>query len=163
MVNKKHIRTGWMTWDEIQPFREQLIDLELELMTVYHYPDWDIPRTYPEQKVQELEKHLQDGNTFFWGAVCGEILAGYYWAYIVPFIDRKRWYLRSVMFRKEYQGIGLGSIAIEEGLIKARAAGCDEAVTEYISSNQSAAKVYEKAGYRMARIEVVKRLGKRDG
>lgn len=152
------IKTGWMTWEEIQPYKEQLIDMELELMIRYHYPDWDIPRSYPEQKVGELEQRLRDGNTFFWGAVSQGILVGYYWAYTAPFINKKRWHLRSVMVRKEYQGMGLGETAIREGLQKAKSVGCDDAVTEYVPDNGNAARIYEKAGYEIARIEVVKKL-----
>ena len=152
------IKTGWMTWEEIQPYKEQLIDLELELMIQYHYPDWDIPRSYPELKVCELEQHIKNGNTFFWGAVSRGMLMGYYWAYTAPFINKKRWCLRSVIFRKECQGMGLGGMAIREGLQKAKSIGCDEAVTEYVPVNTNAARVYEKAGYEISRIEVVKKL-----
>lgn len=156
--NLEGIRTGWMSWDEIKPFQEQLVDLELELMIQYHYPDWDIPRSYPEQKVKELEQHLKDGNTFFWGVVSQGVLVGYYWAYTAPFIDKKRWCLRSLMIRKEYQGMGLGTLANKEGLKKAKSLSCDQAVTEYVPVNGNAARVYEKAGYEIARIEVVKNL-----
>lgn len=152
------IKTGWMTWEEIQPYKEQLIDMELELMIRYHYPDWDIPRSYPEQKVCELEQHLKDGNTFFWGAVSRNILIGYYWAYTAPFINKKRWYLRSVIVKEKYQAMGLGGMAIQQGLKKAKSEGCDEAVTEYVPANGKAARAYEKAGYEIIRIEVVKKL-----
>lgn len=153
-----HIKTGWMTWKEIEPYKEQLIDLELVCMTTYHYPDWNIPRLYPEKKVAELEQHLANGNTFFWGATSGDTLIGYYWAYTAQFIDKKRWCLRSTMFREEYQRIGLGTVAILEGLKKAVTVGCDEAVTEYVPNNIAAARVYEKAGYQVSRIEVIKKL-----
>lgn len=88
IIAGKEITTGWMTWEEIKPYKEQLIDLELDLMITYHYPDWDIPRSYPEQKVEELKQYLANGNTYFWGAVSGDILIGYYWAYTAPFIDK---------------------------------------------------------------------------
>lgn len=63
------------------------------------------------------------------------------------------------MFRKDYQSGGLGTTAISEGLKIAVSVGCNEAVTEYIPLNKAAAGAYEKAGYEISRIEVVKKLG----
>lgn len=157
-MENKNIKTGWMTWEEIEPYKEQLVELELKLMITYHYPDWNISRAYPEKKVDELKQHLADGNTYFWGATVGNKLVGYYWAYTAPFIDKKRWYLRSIIFCEDYQNCGLGTTAIEEGLKKAVSIGCNEAVTEYVPSNSAAARAYEKAGYQISRIEVVKKL-----
>lgn len=154
----KDLLTGWMTWDDIKPYEEQLIDLELILMVMYHYPDWDIPRSFPEQKVKQLEQHLSKGNTFFWGARFQNILVGYYWAYSEFLIDKKRWYLRSLMVREEFQGMGLGTLAINEGLLKAKNLECDEAVTNYAAFNTTAARAYKKAGYEISRIEVIKKL-----
>lgn len=154
----KGVISGWMSWDEIRPYKNQIVDLELELMISYHYPDWSIPRSYPEQKVNELEQHLLDGNTYFWGARFNDVLCGYYWAYTMTFINKKRWCLRSLIFRKEFQGYGLGSLAVNEGLSKAIDLECDEAVTEYVPFNVDAAHVYKKAGYMISRIEVVKKL-----
>lgn len=33
------IRSAWMSWEDLYPFKEQLIDMEHELMIKYHYPD----------------------------------------------------------------------------------------------------------------------------
>lgn len=153
------LKTGWMDWAMLEPYKSQLVELEFELMIKYHYPDWDIPRAYPEERVEALKEHMEKGNTFFWGVTKGNILVGYYWAYTVPFIDKKRWVLRSLLIQSEFQKHGLGVMAINEGLKKAREVGCDEAVTEYVPWNTSAARTYERAGYKISRIEVVKKIG----
>lgn len=152
------IETRWMRWEEIEPYKTQLIDLELELMIRYHYPEWEIPRSYPEDRVEALKNHLENGNTFFWGITKGDVLIGYYWAYTTLFIDRKRWVLRSLIVRPEFRKYGFGKRAIEEGLVKAKEIGCDEAVTEYVPWNDAAANSYKKAGYEISRIEVIKKI-----
>lgn len=146
----------WMNWDEIEPYINQLIELEYELITKYHYPDWDIPRSYPESRVLALKEHLKTGNTYFYGIVKGDELVGYYWAYSAPFINRKRWNLRSLMVKDGYRSCGFGSKMITLGLQKAKAVGCDDAATEYAAFNKGAGRAYDKAGYVVSRIEIVK-------
>lgn len=152
------IKTGWMTWEEILPFKEQLIDMELDLMITYHYPDWKIPRSYPEGSVERLESHLESGNTHFWGAVKDGQLIGYYWGYASMFIDKKRWNTRSIYFKPEAKGLGLGRMAMDAAHAKAKELGCDEAATEYVPFNKTMASLMEKCGYEITRIEVVKKL-----
>ena len=154
------IISKWVTWEELLPYKKQLIDMELELMIKYHYPDKEIPRSYPEQRVNSLQSYLESGSTFLWLSMDGEKLLGYYWAYISTFIDKKRWYLRSIMFRDEAKGLGLGSLAINEGLKKAVEQGCDEASTEYVPWNKTMESIIKTNGYVVTRIEVVKDLKK---
>ena len=155
---KEEIETKWLTWDEILPFKEQIIDMELDSMINYHYPDWNIPRSYPEERVNRLKQHLESGNTFFWAAFKGRKLFGYYWGYASQFIDKKRWNTRSIYFLPEVKGFGFGSKAIEEAHKKAIEIGCDEAATEYVPWNKPMAQMLEKYGYMPSRIEVVKKL-----
>ncbi len=161
-MNKSNlgITAGWMSWDEIEPFKKQLIELEQVLLVKYHYPDRYDGKLYCEKRVNMLEQYLANGNTYFWGAVHEQTLVGYYWAYTTQFIDKKRWCLSSLMIRDEYRKLGLGTLAIKEGLKMAKAVGCDEASTHYVPWNEAAAKAYQKAGYEITRIEIVKRLDK---
>ena len=152
------IESRWVSWEELLPFKEQLIDMELELMIRYHYPDKQIPRSYPEQRVNSLESYLKNGSTFLWMSTEGDKLLGYYWAYISSFIDKKRWNLRSIMFLDEAKGRGLGTLAVKEGLKMARLLECDEAATEYVPWNKTMEAVMMKSGYKVTRIEVVKEL-----
>lgn len=152
------IKSRWITWEELLPYKEQLIDMELELMIKYHYPDKLIPRDYPEQRVNSLEDYLKSGSTFLWVSTEGNKLLGYYWAYTSTFIDKKRWNLRSLMFIDEVQGKGLGSLAVKEGLKKARELDCDESATEYVPWNKIMEELMLKNGYKVTRIEVVKEL-----
>lgn len=148
----------WMSWDELTPYMEQLVELEIELTHKYHYPNMFIPRSFAEERVRGLELHMKNGNTYFWAITDGIQLLGYYWAYVSIFIDRKRWNLRSLMFRDELRGLGYGMKAIEVGLQKAHELGCDEAATEYVPWNKPMAQMLEKCGYMPSRIEVVKKL-----
>ena len=148
----------WMTWTEIVPYKQQLVDMELDLMHTYHYPDRLIPREYAEGAVDRLEGHLASGNTFFWGVVDGERLLGYYWGYSAMFIDSLRWHTRSVYFREELKGLGFGEKALCAGLEKAKEIGCKDAATEYVPFNKAMASLVNKCGYEITRIEVVTKL-----
>lgn len=158
MTINSEIITGWMDWEDIEPFKNQLIELEQILFTKYHYPDWYNGGEYCINHVNKLEQFLANGNTYFWGARRESELIGYYWAYTSQFVDKKRWCLSSLMIKDEYRMFGLGSLAIEEGFKMAKAIGCDEAATQYVSWNEAASRVYQKAGYKVTRYEVVKRL-----
>lgn len=147
-----------MTWEQIEPYKEQLVDMELKLMIDYHYPDWNIPRSYPESRVNGLKEHLADGDTFFWGAWSGCELLGYSWDYVAPFIDKKRWIRRSVYFREDSQSKGLGTKSLLAAIAKAKEIGCDEMSTEYVPQNEKMANLLKKNGFEVSRIEVVKKL-----
>ena len=152
--------TGFMTWEEILPYKEQIIDMELEVMIKFHYPDWNIPRSFSERKFAELEQHLADGNTYFWGAIRDGKLLGYRWAYTERFIDKLRWVGRSEMFLEEARGLGLGTMAQLAGMEKAMELGCDESETMYAPDNKPMAHILEKLGFEVTRIEVVKKFDK---
>lgn len=152
------LKTGWMEWNEIALYKDQLIVMERELIVTYHYPDWDISLSYLEQSVSRLEDHIKSGNTFFWGVRDVKTLYGYYWGYASLFIDIKRWNIRSMMFLPEVKGLGYGKMSMEAGHQKAIELGCTEAATEYAPFNDNMATFMEKMGYVVKRIEVVKKL-----
>lgn len=150
------IKQRWLSWIELIPFKEQLIDMELELMIKYHYPDRIIPRTYPEKRVANLKEYLESGNTFFWAATSGDKLLGYSWWYVSNFIDKKRYNLRSIFFLDDIKRQNLGSESIIAGLKHAKELGCDEVATEYASWNEPMANFMAKHGFVKTRIEVIK-------
>lgn len=152
------MQTKWLSWNEIIPYKEELVNLEYELIKEFHYPDREISMDYPSKSVENLKNYLESGTTFFWAALDNTKLAGYYWAYVSEFLGKKRWVLRSLIVKDEYKGLGLGKLAVQEGLIKAKEQGCFDAVTEYVPFNDKAGYLYEKAGYKISRIEVVKNL-----
>ena len=76
-INRDELWTGWMTWEQIEPYKEQIIDMEYDSMVTWHYPDWDLPRRFTEEKITGLQQHLANGNTWFWGAVYRGKLLGY--------------------------------------------------------------------------------------
>jgi dTDP-4-amino-4,6-dideoxygalactose transaminase len=152
--------TGWMTWEQIEPFKEQLIDWELEVMVKYHYPDKIINRDYPASRVENLKSYLESGNTFFWGAVENSKLVGYYWAYISDFLGYKRWNSRSSYTCESARGRGISKMAHKAALEKAMELRCDEAVSSYAHFNSAMAHIYQNLGYETSRIEIVKRLNR---
>ena len=160
LIMDNEVITRWMDWSDISVFRDQLVELEYTLMKKYHYPELEIPIGYCETSVANLEMHMKSGNTFFWGATKDSELVAYYWAYIAPFINRKRWVLRSLMIRDDYQRTGLGTVAMQCGLQKALELNCDEMATEYVPWNTAAAELYHKNGFEIRRLEVVKELNK---
>lgn len=150
--------TGWMTWEQIEPFMDKIVDMEYEDMTEYHYKNWSIPRSYCETKVNELKGHIESGNTFFWGAIDDNELVAYWWCYTAPFIDRKRLHIRSVMTLDKAKGKGLGKKGCEEVLKKAAEMGCDDISTHYVVENEAMAALMEMMGFKKTRIEVTKKL-----
>lgn len=157
-MNIEDIVTKWMVYEDIEPYKEQLVKMEYELITKYHYPDREISESYPRSRVEALEDYLKSGKTFFWGAVSEEGLIGYYWAYISDFLGKPRWNLRSLMIDSRYQHMGLGRIAMNAGLKKAKECGCYDAATEYVPDNIAAVELYRRMGYAVSRIEVVKKI-----
>ena len=69
-----------------------------------------------------------------------------------------RWNTRSNYISEEARGKGLGQRSYEEVLLKAKELGCKEAVSMYASFNKSAAHIYDKLGYDISRIEVIKQI-----
>ena len=105
-----------------------------------------------------VKEYLESGNTFFWGAIEDCKLLGYYWGYVSEFLGVKRWHTRSNYICEEARGKGLGQKSYEDALIKAKGIGCKEAASMYAAFNKSAAHIYEKLGYDILRIEVIKQL-----
>lgn len=62
------------------------------------------------------------------------------------------------MFSDSSKGLGLGTLAINEGLRKAKELNCDEAATEYVPWNKPMENLMRQNGYCVSRIEVVKEL-----
>lgn len=149
------LQIGWMSWEQILPFKEQLIDMELDCMIAFHYPDMAIPRSYPAQKADELEQHLASGNTYFWGVRSRERLLGYYWGYTTRFIDFLRWHTRSVYFLPEARNRGFGTEALKAACEKAAELGCKDISTMYAAQNKTMAHTLEKLGFKTTRIETV--------
>ena len=154
--------TGWMTWEQIEPFKEQLIDWELEVMVKYHYPDKVISRDYPASRVEYLKDYLDSGNTFFWGAVENGKLLGYYWAFVSDFLGYKRWQSRSSYTAESARGRGISKLAHQAALEKAIELNCDEAVSSYAYFNKAISHIYKNLGFKPSRIEIVKKLKKED-
>lgn len=150
--------TGWMTWEEIEPFKQQIVDWEEEVIVRWHYPDIELPRSFSEERVARLGEYLDSGNTFFWGAVKGGSLVGYYWAYISDFLFERTWNERSSYIREDMRGRGLGLKSKVAALEMARSKCCVKAKTMYAPFNGAQKRLFETLGYYVSRVEVVKKL-----
>lgn len=148
----------WMNWDEISLFKEQIVEMEIDLTKRFHYQDREVDRSYHEARVNLLEQYLKSGNTFFWGVQDGNLLACYNWSYITDFLGKKRWVMRSLMVREGYRSQGFGRMAVEESLKMAIKNECYDAATDYAPFNEKAGALYKKMGYEVTRIELVKKL-----
>jgi GNAT superfamily N-acetyltransferase len=152
------MKCGWMDWADIVPYREQLIEMEMDLMITYHYPDWNIPRSYVEKHVDALEQYIDSGNTFFWGVRDDKILYGYMWGYVSNFINIKRWNRRSTYFQNALRGKGFAMLGMEASLEKAKELGCNQMSTHYAVFNDRMKAFLEKSGFVETRVEMVKNI-----
>ncbi len=152
------IRIDWLSWTEIEPFRQKIIDWELEVIIKYHYPDRTIPRSFCEEKVEQLQEHLKNGNTFFLGIMDDGQLVGYYWGYFADFLFERTWFERTAFLSEDYRRRGLGLITKEMALKKAKEMNCIRSESMYAPDNISQKKIYERLGYNVSRVEVIKKL-----
>lgn len=153
---EKDLKYGWMNWEEIAPFRNQLVDMELDLMITYHYPDWDIPRSYVKTHVDSLKQYIANGNTYFWGVWDDKYLYGYFWGYVSAFIDKSRWNNRSTYFKEELKGKGYSALGMEASIRKAKEVGCDQIVTHYAAFNGRMGAFLKKYNFLPMRVEMVR-------
>lgn len=158
VIKDNNIWCGWMTWDQIYPFAEQIIDWEQEVIIKYHYPDKNIPRSFSEERVYRLKEYLSTGETFFWGAIEKGKLLGYYWAYISDFLFERTWNERSTYISEDARGKGLGLLSKKMGLEQARKTGCVVCKSMYAPFNNTQKHLFEKLDYNISRVEVYKKL-----
>lgn len=153
-----NIKTGWMSFSELEPYLAQLITMESDLLVTYHYPDRPTPTKYIERSVRGIEQHLANGNTYFYGIRDDETLYGYLWAYTATFIDELRWNEHSRYLREEYRGEGYGKLMSEEGEKMARSLGVASMSAHVASFNERMKRLLSESDYEVARVEMVKKL-----
>lgn len=158
-ILKNNLPIGkWMNWEEILPYRDLIIHWEEEVTIKYHYPDKELPKSFFEEKFDNLKLYLEKGNTFFWGLKDHDELVGYYWGYISEFLFERTWYARSSFLREDMRGKGYGLLAKLAAIEKAKECGCVMMESMYAPFNNAQEKIYKKLGYQISRIEVVKKL-----
>lgn len=158
MPMNTELKVGWMEWDEIERYLPQLMEMELDLIVAYHYPDRKPPVEYVHRSVRNLQQHMEDGNTFFFGICDDEILLGYSWAYTAMFIDELRWHEHSRYLRESIRGQGYGRLLSREGEKKARSLGAASMEASVAVFNQKMRQLIEESGFKPKRIEYVKKL-----
>jgi len=101
-------------WTDIDRYLEQIINMQLENIYEFHYPEKKPNRDYVKQDILELEENLKKGNTYFVGATQKGRLYGYIWCYEKMFIDEKRMSINSLFVYEEARGKGLGQLLMTE-------------------------------------------------
>ncbi len=145
-------------WSDIDRYLSQIIDMQLENIYKYHYPEKKPNKNYVKGKIFELKKHLENGNTYFIGAAKGDRLYGYIWCYESIFIDEKRLHINSLFVCKEVRRTGLGQLLMSEVKRIAISNNCDSIGTHNAVFNTAAGKFYSKNGFNPTRIEMVWKL-----
>lgn len=144
-----------LEWNDIKKYLDLIIDMQLENIYVFHYPNKKPNREYIKIKVLELEEHLQKGNTYFIGAIKDDNLYGYAWCYVTMFIDEKRMNINSLFVSEEVRGTGLGKQLLNKVKEIAINNKCSKIATHYAVINESAGLFYTKNGFIPARVEML--------
>lgn len=147
-------------WIDIEKYLEQIIDMQFENTYKFHYPDKKPNRDYIKRKILELEKHLQNGNTYFIGVIKEDNLYGYIWCYESIFIDEKRMNINLIFIDEKARGTGLGQKLINKIKQISAENNCDTMGTHYAIFNKSAGGFYSNNGFEVTRIEAVCDLGR---
>lgn len=145
-------------WVDIDKYLDQIIDMQLENIYKFHYPERKPNRDYVKRKILELEQHLQNNNTYFIGASKDDKLYGYIWCYEALFIDEKRMFVNSLFICKNARKAGLGQLLINEAKKIAISNECRSIATHYSSFNKVAGKFYSNNGFESTRIEMVYKI-----
>lgn len=145
-------------WLDIQKYLDQIIDMQLENIYKFHYPERTPNRDYVKGKILDLEKHLENNNTYFIGAIKEDVVYGYIWCYESLFIDEKRMSINSLFVCEKVRGTGLGKMLMNEAKKVAIHNGCGSIGTHYASFNTDTGKFYFNNGFRETRIEMVYKI-----
>lgn len=145
-------------WDDVLKYYDKIVNMQLENVKKFHYPDKQISATYIKTKINELRKHLENDNTYFIGVVRNDKLLGFLWAYESLFIEDKRIQINSMYIIKEARRLGLGKILMDKIEAIANDKKCNSIATHYATINENAGDFYIAQGFNATRTEVVKRL-----
>lgn len=141
--------------NDIDHFYEQIVDMQFVNITKYHYPHKEISREYVENKISELKKHLETGNTYFIAVITEETILGFIWGYESMFIDEKRMNINSMFVVKQARSLGLGKLLMNRLKMRASKNGCVSISTHYAAFNQNAGRFYDEQDFKKTRIEVM--------
>ena len=156
--NEDSLEFEWLTWQQIEPYKELIAEWENETVIKYHYPDKIISKSYFDERIEKLKNYLNFGNTFFLGIFYESKLIGYYWSYVMDFLFQKTWFENSSYLDENFRGKGIGLLMKKLALNKALEIGCTEAKSMYAPFNKAQENLFLKLGFKISRIEVTKRL-----
>ena len=111
------------------------------------------------QKKEELKEYLAERKALAYGAIDGDRLAGFVWAYRYPFRDDKdRIYVSILHVKEEYRNQGTGDRLLGCIETEAERQGIQTVFLHTEAFNKGALRFYDRKGYRKERIQLVKRL-----
>lgn len=143
---------------DIKLFQETIIRFIYESTTHAAYVD-SFAEADAEQKCAELINYLNEGKAMVYGAVKDNALIGFVWAYEYPFReDKSRIYVSILYIDEHFRGQKIGNYLLSEIENEAARQGYSSVFLHTEGSNDGAIKFYDRMGYEMERIQLVKRV-----
>lgn len=115
-------------------------------------------RSEARAKCGELRDYLRQGKAVSYGAFDGQELAGFVWAYVYPYReDCQRVYVSILHVAETCRGRSLGKELLLRIEAEARDMGCPTVFLHTEAANDGARRFYDRMGYRLERVQLVKR------
>lgn len=146
-----------ITAEMAERYREQIAQLYFENVRsnafLNHY-------SYEEafEKMNDLIGHLWNNKATVFGALEGEVLIAFIWAYVHQFREENRMYVSEIRVKEEYRKCGIGSQMLRLVEDKAEKMGLGAIYLHAEANNPEAIRFYKAAGYREERIQMRKSL-----
>ncbi len=143
---------------DCESYQEELIDYIFESVSLCAFET-----TFTQEdavcKYKELKKYLKEDKAVSYGAVQGEQLCGFVWAYEHPFRDDgNRLYISILHVGKEERGVGVGKQLLSHLESEARQRGYNAIYLHAEAQNKGALSFYEREQYRVERMQLVKKI-----
>lgn len=143
---------------DCESYQEELIGYILESMALCAY-EASFTQEDAVYKYNELKKYLEENEAISYGAVEGEHLSGFVWAYEYPFRDdSNRLYVSILHVGKEKRGFGIGRQLLSHLESEARQRGYNAIYLHAEAHNKGALSFYEREQYRAERVQLVKKI-----
>lgn len=115
-------------------------------------------KAHAKEKYEELLSYVDDFKAVVYGAVKDAKLVGFLWAYKYPFRDDKdRLYVSILHVEQEYRSKKIGSSLLAEIEQYAKKENYSSVFLHTEAFNQGAIRFYERCGYDVERLQLVKR------
>ena len=111
-----------------------------------------------ERKIDGMIEHVTNGSAMVIGALEGDELVGYVWAYEHPFREEVRIYVNEIHVHEDYRGKGIGRELLKAVESMARERGYRALYIHTEGNNAGAIRLYQNEGYEIERVQLRKAL-----